>query len=89
MQPADAFDALGAAGPVDGRVFLVGGGSRSAAFRQILADLLGRPVLVPDLVESGRRRRLRAGRGDARTGVAPVEIAERGGSGPGDRAGAR
>ena len=35
---------------------LVGGGARSRAFRQVVADLLGRPVLVPgtdDLVARG------------------------------------
>jgi xylulokinase len=40
----------------DGRVFLVGGGSQSAAYRQITADLLGCPVIVPsepELVASG------------------------------------
>lgn len=30
-----------------GRTFLVGGGARGAAYRRIVADLLGRPVLVP------------------------------------------
>jgi xylulokinase len=39
-----ATDALG----VEGRVVLVGGGARSAAYRQVVADLTGRPVLVPD-----------------------------------------
>jgi len=31
-----------------GRVLLVGGGARSAAYRQVVADLTGRPVTVPD-----------------------------------------
>ena len=35
----------------DGRVVLVGGGARSAAYRQVVADLTGRPVLVPDADE--------------------------------------
>lgn len=39
---------LEAAVPDDGRVLLVGGGARSRALRQVAADLLGRPVLVPD-----------------------------------------
>ena len=30
---------------------LVGGGARSAAYRQVVADLTGRPVLVPDADE--------------------------------------
>lgn len=44
----DGRDALRAAGAsVAGRVFVVGGGSRSAAYRQRAADLLGCPVIVP------------------------------------------
>lgn len=31
-----------------GRVFLVGGGALSAAIRRVTADLLGRPVTIPD-----------------------------------------
>ena len=44
----DGLDALRAAGVAtdDGRLFLVGGGARSDAYRQILADLAQRPVLV-------------------------------------------
>lgn len=49
----DGRDALRAAGAsVDGRVFVVGGGSRSAAYRQRAADLLGRHVVVPDSDET-------------------------------------
>ena len=45
----DGFDALGAQAPVGhGRLVLVGGGARSSAYRQLLADLSGRAVLVPD-----------------------------------------
>ncbi|MGP8058207.1 MAG: xylulokinase [Acidimicrobiales bacterium] len=46
----DGLDALGAAGvdTASGRLLLVGGGARSAAYRQILADLSGRQVTVPD-----------------------------------------
>jgi xylulokinase len=42
------LDALRAAGVRvdDGRLFLVGGGARSAAYRQVLADLAQRPVVV-------------------------------------------
>ena len=41
-------DALGSVAD-DGRVFLVGGAARSAAYRQVVADLAGRPVHVhPD-----------------------------------------
>jgi xylulokinase len=45
----DGLDALAAAGvDVSGRTLLVGGGSRSAAYRQVLADLSGRSITVPD-----------------------------------------
>jgi xylulokinase len=48
----DGLDALGAAGvQTSGRLFLIGGGSRSAAFRQVVADLAQRPVAVPDADE--------------------------------------
>jgi xylulokinase len=43
-------------GPTDGRVFLVGGAARSAAYRRVVADLTGRPVQVPlaeELVAAG------------------------------------
>ncbi len=43
----DGLDAVRASGvATDGRLFLVGGGARSGAYRQILADLAQRPVLV-------------------------------------------
>ncbi|MDW3215753.1 MAG: xylulokinase [Ilumatobacteraceae bacterium] len=49
----DGVDALRAVGAtVDGRVFLVGGGNRSAAYRQRAADLLGQPIIVPDTDET-------------------------------------
>ena len=48
----DGLDALVAAGvDVDGRLFLLGGGARSAAYRRVVADLTGRPVIVPDAPE--------------------------------------
>jgi xylulokinase len=44
----DGLDALRSACPsVGGRVILVGGGGRSRAYRQVLADLIGQPVVVP------------------------------------------
>jgi xylulokinase len=46
----DALRSVGAT--VDGRVFLVGGGARSAAYRQRCADLLACPVTVPDSDET-------------------------------------
>jgi xylulokinase len=42
--------------PVEGRVFLVGGAARSAAYRRVVADLTGRAVVVPaesELVAAG------------------------------------
>jgi xylulokinase len=44
----DGLDALHATGNAtdDGRLFLVGGGARSGAYRQILADLAQRPIIV-------------------------------------------
>jgi xylulokinase len=48
----DGLDALKTAGvQTAGRLFLIGGGSRSAAFRQVVADLAQRPVVVPDADE--------------------------------------
>jgi xylulokinase len=49
----DGLDALRAADVTvdDGRLFLVGGGSHSRAYRQIVADLTGRSVTIPDGVD--------------------------------------
>jgi xylulokinase len=49
----DGLDALGLAGVEThrGRLLLLGGGARSAAYRQVLADLSGRPVTVPEYGE--------------------------------------
>jgi xylulokinase len=48
----DGLDALTAAGVrADGTIVLVGGGAQSAAYRQVVADLSGRPVVVPDATE--------------------------------------
>jgi xylulokinase len=49
----DGADALG---KLEGRLFLVGGASRSAAYRRVVADLTGREVVVPaepELVAAG------------------------------------
>ncbi len=49
----DGRDALTAAGAnTSGAVHLVGGGARSRAYRQRLADLVGAPILVPALDEA-------------------------------------
>jgi xylulokinase len=42
----DGLDALSAFAPNDGPIVLVGGGAKSRAYRQVLADLGGRGVLV-------------------------------------------
>ena len=49
----DGLDALTRVGAVTqgGRLVLVGGGARSAAYRQVLADLAQRPVVVPEEAE--------------------------------------
>jgi xylulokinase len=49
----EAVDALAAASvPLDGRLFLVGGGARSAAYQRVLADLSARALVVPDAEEA-------------------------------------
>ncbi len=49
----DGLDALGRAGaPTDGRLIVTGGGAKSSAYRQLLADLSGRPVHTADIAES-------------------------------------
>jgi xylulokinase len=58
-----------------GRVLLVGGGARSRAYRQVVADLLGRPITVPDsdeLVARGAALQAAA----ALTGSGFAELAE-------------
>jgi xylulokinase len=42
----DGLDALAAFAPTGGQLIAVGGGARSRAYRQVLADLSGREVLV-------------------------------------------
>ena len=44
---ADGLDALRAQGAHVERLFLIGGGARSEALRQIAPDIVGAPVLVP------------------------------------------
>lgn len=49
----DGLDALVNAGArTDGRLIVTGGGAKSPAYRQLLADLSGRPVHSADLAES-------------------------------------
>jgi xylulokinase len=48
----EGLDALAAAGvPAGGRLFVLGGGSRSAAYCQVIADLSGRTLVVPEVAE--------------------------------------
>jgi xylulokinase len=48
----DGLDALIAAGvPTGGRLFVIGGGARSRAYPQVVADLAARPVTVVDASE--------------------------------------
>ena len=48
----DGVDALAGAGVgVDGQMYLIGGGARAAAYREVLAALSGRAVQVPDADE--------------------------------------
>jgi xylulokinase len=52
MRPAAGPDALEQHGAsTRGTILLAGGGARSAAFRQTVADLTGREVVVPDTDE--------------------------------------
>ncbi len=48
----DGLDALAEHVPVDGRLLVVGGGARSRAYRQVLADLAGRPLEAIDTAEA-------------------------------------
>jgi xylulokinase len=49
----DGLDVLTTCGAtLGGRLYLVGGGGRSPAYRQRLADLTGGPVTIPDLDEA-------------------------------------
>ena len=50
LNGVDALRRVGAT--IGGRVFLIGGGSRSVAYRQRCADLLGQTITVPDSDET-------------------------------------
>ncbi len=69
--------------PADGRLILVGGGARSRAYRQVLADLSGRAILVPrgdEQVATGACVQAAA----VATGGEPAEVADRWKLGDGD-----
>src|SRR5204862_482429 len=71
----DGVDALGAAGvDTSGRLFLIGGGSRSPAYQRVVADLAQRPVIVtdePEVVAGGAAVQAAA----VLTGATPEEVA--------------
>ncbi|MEU7937862.1 xylulokinase [Microbispora bryophytorum] len=48
-----AIEAVGV--PTSGNVLVAGGGARSPAYRQVLADVLGRPVITRDAPEASAR----------------------------------
>jgi xylulokinase len=50
---ADCQEILGRTGPLPGEIGIIGGGSRSALWMQIIADMLGRPVLQVEAGEAG------------------------------------
>jgi xylulokinase len=79
----DGLDALAAFAPADGRLILVGGGARSHAYRQVLADLSGRAVLVPrgqEQVATGACVQAAA----VATGAEPADVADRWSLGDGE-----
>jgi xylulokinase len=79
----DGLDALAAFAPADGRLILVGGGARSRSYRQVLADLSGRAVLVPsaeEQVATGACVQAAA----VATGADPNDVADRWKLGEGD-----
>ena len=68
--------AMNAAGvDTSGRVLLIGGGARSAAYRQILADLAGREVVVAD-PEDAKEATARGAAVQAAAAVKGVGVAE-------------
>ena len=80
----DGLDALARHAPADRRLILIGGGARSGAYRQILADLSGRPVDVPAAAEpvaTGACVQAAA----VATGTAPADLSDRWRLGAGGR----
>lgn len=79
----EGLDALSSCGvPLDGRRFLVGGGARSAAYRQRYADLAQEEITIPDADETvavGAAVQAAA----VRSGATIDEVAERWGCGLG------
>jgi xylulokinase len=79
----DGVDALSAFAPNEGPIVLVGGGAQSRAYRQVLADLGGRGVLVArgdELVAAGACVQAAA----VVSGTEPADVAAAWGLGAGD-----
>jgi xylulokinase len=79
----DGLDALTALAPSGGQLILVGGGARSRAYRQVLADLSGRDVLVPSIREQVATGACVQAAATA-TSVEPADVAEAWKLGAGD-----
>ena len=79
----DALDALASVAPTGGQMIVVGGGARSRAYRQVLADLSGRAFLVsrsPEQVATGACVQAAA----AVAGAEPADVADAWDLGAGD-----
>ena len=79
----DALDALASVAPTGGQMIVVGGGARSRAYRQVLADLSGRALLVsrsPEQVATGACVQAAA----AVAGAEPADVADAWDLGAGD-----
>jgi xylulokinase len=71
----DGLDALAAFAPTGGQLILLGGGARSRAYRQVVADLAGRDVVIPhddEQVAAGACVQAAA----VATGAAPADVAD-------------
>lgn len=71
----DGLDALSAFAPTDGQLILLGGGARSQAYRQVVADLTAREVLIPDATEQVAAGACVQAAAVA-TGASPADIAD-------------
>lgn len=79
----DALDALASVAPTGGQMIVVGGGARSRAYHQVLADLSGRALLVsrsPEQVATGACVQAAA----AVAGAEPADVADAWDLGAGD-----
>lgn len=74
LEGLDALQRLGMVGR-EPRIYLVGPGARSAAYRRLLADLTGLPVTVPDLEPAAAGACVQAAA--VLHGTSPTTVAER------------